>query len=118
MVDQAQSSITIASDKATIMNVIADFAAYPDWAGFIKSAEVVEDGPDGRAKQVRFVLDAGVIKDDYVLEYVWDDDTEVKWRLVKGSVLKDMDGTYSLADAGDGGGTEVTYRLAVDLKIP
>src|SRR3954449_4733518 len=116
MVDQAQSSITIASDKATIMNVIADFPAYPDWAGFIKSAEVVEPGEDGRAKQVRFVLDAGVIKDDYVLEYDWTGDDEVSWHLVKGKVLKGMDGTYALTDAG--GETKVDYRLAVDLNLP
>ncbi len=117
MVDQAQSSITIASDKTTIMNVIADFPAYPEWAGFIKTAEVVQPGDNGRAKQVRFVLDAGVIKDDYVLEYDWTGDDEVTWHLVKGKVLKGMDGTYALADAGNGQ-TNVDYRLAVDLNLP
>jgi hypothetical protein len=117
MVDQAQSSITIGADQATIMNVIADFAAYPEWAGFIKTAEVIEDGDNGRAKQVRFVLDAGVIKDDYVLEYDWSGDAEVSWHLVKGKVLKGMDGTYALADAGNGQ-TQVDYRLAVDLNLP
>jgi hypothetical protein len=117
MVDQAQSSIAIAADKATIMNVIADFPAYPEWAGFIKVAEVLEPGDGGRAKQVRFVLDAGVIKDDYVLEYDWSGDDEVSWHLVKGKVLKGMDGTYALADSGNGQ-TNVDYRLAVDLNLP
>jgi ribosome-associated toxin RatA of RatAB toxin-antitoxin module len=117
MADQASSSISIAADKAAIMGVIADFPAYPEWAGYVKKAEVVEAGPDGRAKQVHFVLDAGVIKDDYVLEYDWDNDTEVSWQLVKGGVLKGMDGTYALTDSG-GGQTKVDYRLAVDLKIP
>jgi hypothetical protein len=123
MADQASSSITIAADKAAIMGVIADFPAYPEWAGYVKKAEVVAADPEdpaGRAKQVHFVLDAGVIKDDYVLEYVWDDDTEVSWHLVKGGVLRGMDGTYALADAGGGQPplTKVDYRLAVDLKIP
>ena len=45
------------------MGVIADFAAYPDWATGVRSAEIVEAGPDGRAAAVRFELDAGVIKD-------------------------------------------------------
>ena len=117
MVDQAQSSIAIAADKATIMDVIADFPAYPEWAGFIKVAEVLEPGENSRAKQVRFVLDAGVIKDDYVLEYDWTGDDEVSWQLVKGKVLKGMDGTYALADAGNGQ-TNVDYRLAVDLNLP
>jgi ribosome-associated toxin RatA of RatAB toxin-antitoxin module len=117
MVDQAQSSITIAADKAAIMNVIADFPAYPEWAGFIKVAEVVAPGDDGRAKQVRFVLDAGVIKDDYVLEYDWSGDDEVSWHLAKGKLFKAVDGTYTLTEQGDGQ-TKVGYRLAVDVTIP
>src|SRR3954447_8247746 len=117
MVDQAASSITIIADKTAVMDVIADFPSYPEWAGFIKVAEVVEPGSDGRAKQVRFVLDAGVIKDDYVLEYDWTGDDEVSWHLVKGKVLKGMDGTYALSDGG-GGQTKVDYRLAVDLNLP
>ena len=116
MVDQAQSSISIAADKATIMNVIADFPAYPEWAGFIKVAEVVESGDGGRAKQVRFVLDAGVIKDDYTLAYTWHGDDRVDWTLVKSKALKSQVGSYILDAAGDT--TEVTYQLAVDLNIP
>ena len=117
MADQASSSITINADQSAIMGVIGDFASYPDWAGSIKKADVIQKGDDGRAKQVHFALDAGVIKDDYVLEYEWDDDHEVTWHLVKGGVLKGMDGTYTLTDAG-GGSTKVDYRLSVDLKIP
>jgi ribosome-associated toxin RatA of RatAB toxin-antitoxin module len=116
MADQASSSITIKADKATIMSVIADFPAYPEWTGSIKKAEVVEDGPGRRAARVHFVLDAGVIRDDYELAYDWDGDDSVNWHLVRGGVLKGMDGTYALRDVD--AGTEVTYRLTVDLSIP
>jgi ribosome-associated toxin RatA of RatAB toxin-antitoxin module len=117
MADQASSSITIQADQATVMGIIADFPAYPEWTGSIKKAEVVEEGADGRAKQVHFKLDAGVIRDDYVLEYDWHADDEVHWHLVKGGMLKGMDGTYALRDTGDGS-TEVVYRLSVDLSMP
>lgn len=116
MSDQASSSITIAAPKKAIMDVIADFPAYPEWAGYMKQVEVVEEGADGRALQVRFVLDAGVVKDDYVLGYEWDGDDEVRWRLVRGKVLKAMDGAYTLTE--DAGETTVVYRLAVDLHVP
>src|SRR4051794_32392191 len=116
MADQAESSMTIASDKSTIMNVIADFPAYPEWAGFIKTAEVVEDDPSGRAKQVRFVPDGGVIKDDYVLEYDWNGDDDVSGPLVKGRVLKSRAGPSALSAAG--GQPRVASRLAVALNLP
>ena len=42
--------------------------------------------------------------------------TELHWHLVKGDMLKGMDGVYRLT--GNGASTEVSYRLAVDVKIP
>ncbi|WP_169978683.1 SRPBCC family protein [Microbispora sp. H10836] len=117
MADRTSSSITIGAGRSTIMAVIADFPAYPEWAGQVKKAEVLETGADGRAARVRFVLDAGVISDEYVLGYDWDDDAGVSWRMVDaGRMLSGLTGSYRLTE--DGGGTEVTYDLAVDLKVP
>ena len=116
MADQSTQSIMIAAPPAAIMAVIADFPAYPQWAASVKAAEVVSTGPDGRAEQVRFVLDAGVVKDDYVLAYEWSGDDRVEWRLVRGQMQKSQQGSYVLAPRGSG--TEVTYSLAVDLAIP
>jgi len=119
MADQTTSSITIDATPTEIMMVIADFPAYPDWTGQVKEAKVLSAGPDGRADQVRFVLDAGVIKDEYTLGYTWDDDREVRWTLVEeGSLMRALDGSYTLVPAGGPGRTDVTYRLTVDTKIP
>ena len=78
--------------------------------------EVVEDGDDGRARQVHFILDAGAVKDDYVLAYTWDGDRKVTWTLVKGQMQKRQDGSYTLTEAD--GKTEVTYSITIDLSIP
>lgn len=110
------SSITIAAAPPDVMAVIADFGAYPDWATAVRWAEVVEPGPGGRARRVRFRLDAGMIKDTYVLAYDWDGDAGVRWRLAEGgSVISALTGGYRLA--GRDGTTEVSYDLAVDLRI-
>ena len=98
------------------MAVIADFAAYPQWASGVRAAEVLAQ-QDGRASRVRFTLDAGPVKDTYVLGYDWDGDAAVRWHLAEaGSVISGMDGGYLLADTG--GGTETTYELSVDIRIP
>ncbi|WP_254812721.1 SRPBCC family protein [Streptomyces cavourensis] len=118
MAEHTSSSITIEAAPADVMAVIADFARYPEWTGEVKEAEVLATDGQGRAEQVRLVLDAGAIKDDHVLSYTWTGDHEVSWTLVKSQMLRSLDGTYALAPLGDGGRTEVTYRLAVDVKIP
>jgi ribosome-associated toxin RatA of RatAB toxin-antitoxin module len=116
MADQSTQSIVVHSPSSDVMAVIADFPAYPEWVAAAKRVEVVEDGENGRARQVRFVLDAGAVKDEYVLEYVWDDDRQVSWSLVKGQMQKRNDGSYTLQEKD--GVTEVTYSITIDLSIP
>jgi ribosome-associated toxin RatA of RatAB toxin-antitoxin module len=116
MADQSTQSIVIDAPPAAIMAVIADFAAYPQWAGSVKSAQVLATGPDGRAAQVQFTLDAGPIKDEYVLDYTWTGDERVDWTLVRATMQKSQQGSYVLVRRGES--TEVTYHLAVDLVIP
>ncbi|AGK76671.1 SRPBCC family protein [Streptomyces microflavus] len=118
MAEHTSSSITIEAAPADVMGVIADFARYPEWTGEVKEAEVLATDDQGRAQQVRLVLDAGAIKDDHVLSYTWLGDKEVSWTLVKSQMLRSLDGTYALASLAGGERTEVTYKLAVDVKIP
>lgn len=99
MADQSTQSIVIAAPPAAIMAVIGDFAAYPEWAGSVKSAEVLSTGGDGRPAQVKFVLDAGPVKDEYVLDYRWADE-RVDWRLVRAQMQKSQQGSYVLVPRG------------------
>ena len=117
MAEQTESSITVDAPPDQVMAVIADFPAYPEWTGAVKEVEIITPGRGGRAQEVRFVLDAGAIKDDYTLAYDWSLANTVRWTLVEGQVLKAMNGAYQLRALG-GGSTEVVYRLAVDVRIP
>lgn len=117
MADRTTSSITIDAGRSSVMAVIADFPAYPQWAGQVKSARILSVGEDGRPATVRFVLDAGVIGDEYTLGYAWHDDEAVDWHIVEeGRMIAGLTGSYRLAETA--GGTEVTYELTVDLKVP
>ena len=116
MPDQASSTITINAPAQQVLDVIADIPSYPEWTGQIKSAEVLEEGADGKPQTAKFVMDAGVLKDEYTLEYDWKDDG-VSWKLVgKSTVQKSQVGSYTLSDNGDT--TDVTYKLAVDIAMP
>lgn len=116
MADQTSSTIVVAAPPSAVMEVIADFPAYPRWAQGMHKAEVRDTFPDGRAKSVYFELETMPIRDSYTLTYQWDGDEEVTWTLVSGMVLQKLDGVYSLRPVADG--TEVTYRLSVELAIP
>lgn len=122
MPESSTQSLTIHAAPSEVMDVIADFAAYPQWTGAIKSIDVVDPGTGGRASRVRFTMDAGIIKDTYELAYAWaSDGLTVSWELVEAQLQKAQHGSYVLRPVSDGDGrpaTEVTYTLSVELTIP
>ena len=69
MAEKTTQTIHIEADPGTVLEVIADIDSYPEWISEYKEAEVQERGADGYPKVVRFVMDAGVIKDTMVMSY-------------------------------------------------
>lgn len=120
MADSTQSFVEIAADPGAVIDVIADFDRYPEWADQVKASSVISEDGDGWADQVEFTLDAGPIKDNYVLEYDWnigEDGTGwVSWHLVRATLLRALTGTYTLVRTEIG--TMVTYDLEVDVSMP
>ena len=115
---RTRSSIDIAAPAATVMAVIADFAAYPSWATEIRSATVLEtEEATGRPRTVRFQVETPALRDEHTLDYSFENEHAVHWTLVESQMLRALDGSY-LLDAAAGGGTHVTYELTVDVKIP
>jgi hypothetical protein len=118
MAETSTQSIVIAAPRARIAEVICDFPRYPQWVSAAKRVEVVEEYEDGYASQVRFVLDAGVIQDEYTLAYEYAEDiSRIEWHLVEPSrIQKKQQGSYDIEENDDGTST-VTYTLAVELSI-
>ncbi len=118
MADTSTQSIQVHAPLDRVAAVICDFPRYPEWADAIKQVEVLSEYEDGYAAEVRFVIDAGVMADDYTLEYSYADDlSRIEWQLVAPSkTQKSQRGSYDLVAAGDGM-TTVTYTLEVELSI-
>jgi hypothetical protein len=116
--DRTEQSIVINADARDIMSVIADFEQYPKWVSAAREVQVTVPGASGLAQQVRFVLDAGVLKDNYELSYDWSPDgTSVTWDLISSDLQTAQHGRYLLVQQAPGS-TKVTYELSVNLSIP
>ncbi len=98
------------------MDALADLHAMAAWGGGGVSVEVLQTHPDGRPRLARWRESYGPINDDFTLEYTWDEDTSVTWRLTKGRVLKKENGKYTLSPGGDGTVT-VTYELEIGIWV-
>jgi ribosome-associated toxin RatA of RatAB toxin-antitoxin module len=116
MPEQTTSSIVIDATPEAIMAVIVDFEAYPAWVQGMKRVTVVETDAQGRGASVHFELEAAPIKDAYTLAYDYVSGDTLRWHLTEGKMMRALEGSYELVPRP--GGTEVTYKLAVEVAIP
>ena len=118
MADVVRDSIVITADPDSIMDVIADYEAYPEWQDEIKEVEILETDEDGWGTTVRFKVDATIAVVNYTLAYTYDDNA-LRWTMVEGDKVKRNEGSYELTEQGDGT-TLVEYDLEVEpgIKVP
>lgn len=107
----------VTASPAAVYAVAADLPAYPEWAEDVVRTEVREAGPDGLPLFVDFEVDARVTMVHYTLQYQHDAPNRMRWRLVEGEMLRQLDGRYAFEDNGDGT-TTVRYALEVELAMP
>ncbi len=111
----ADTVIGAAPDQ--VYAVIADLEAYPEWADDVVRTDVVEQDDRGLPRLVAFEVDARIAMVHYVLEYQHDPPHRVRWRLVEGEMLAQLDGAYRLAPTQDDA-TSVHYELEAELAMP
>jgi ribosome-associated toxin RatA of RatAB toxin-antitoxin module len=98
--------------------VLVDFEHYPEWAADIKEVTVQQRDEADRPVLVTFRAAAFGRSTSYTLRYDYSGaPEELSWVQTSGDLTRRLDGSYHLAPSGDGG-TEIVYRLVVDLKVP
>jgi ribosome-associated toxin RatA of RatAB toxin-antitoxin module len=104
------------ADADSVLAIVADVAAYPEWADGVKSADVLEADADGRPLRARFEVSSGFVQGWYVIAYDWSTPGRVAWSLVESPLLKTMDGAYDVAATDQG--VDVTYSLTLEPTMP
>ena len=117
MADEGRGETTIDAPVPDVWAVVCDLEAYPSWAGDIKHVAVLDVDDQGRPATAEFRVGGFGVTVAYTLAYDYDPPGLVHWELVRSNELRRMDGEYRFTARPDGG-TDVEYRLTVDLKIP
>ena len=117
MTDQATEHTRIAASPERCLAVALDIERYPEWARDIKEATVVDRDAEGRPVRVAYRAAAMGHSARYTLRYDHEGD-RLGWELVRGDIMRRLDGSYVLQPAADAARTLVTYHLAVELIVP
>ena len=118
MTDHVASERTfIAAPLAEVWAVVADLEHYAEWATDIKAVSVVDRDEQGRGKRVTFRVGGFGRSTSYTLDYDYEGAPHrLAWVQSAGEITAKLDGDYRFAESD--GGTEVTYNLLVELKVP
>ena len=118
MADQATERMTVSAPPARCFSVSADIEAYPRWAAPIKQVTVEERDGENRPLVVTFRTASFGRSTSYTLRYDYSQAPDVlSWVQTKGDITSKLDGCYVFKPLADGG-TEVTYHLEVEMKVP
>jgi ribosome-associated toxin RatA of RatAB toxin-antitoxin module len=110
--------MVVSATPARCFEVSADIGAYPQWAADIKDVIIDERDEQGRPELVTFRAAAFGRSTSYTLAYDYSEAPEVlAWVQTRGDITSKLDGRYVFAPNADGG-TEVTYHLEVEMKVP
>ncbi len=118
MAEKASQTTTIAAAPDRVWAIAADFERYPEWAKDVKDVVVRSRDEQGRPAEVEFRASALGRSTHYTLAYDYSQaPAALSWRMVRGDIMRTIDGAYHFADTADGG-TEVRYDLVIDLVVP
>ena len=118
MADTASLTISITAPLDRCWAIATDFERYPEWAKDVKESKVVSRDAEGRATQVEFRTSALGRSTHYTLEYDYSAAPHrLAWRMVKGDIMRAVDGAYMFAPSNDGG-VVLTYNLSIELIVP
>lgn len=123
MSDKARETVVIHAPVEVCFDTLTDFERYPQWAGDLKEATIVERDAQNRPAVVEFRAAAMGRSTTYRLRYDYEGAPHsLSWLLESGDLQRELDGAYHLREVepeGDEpGGTEVVYELSVDLLLP
>jgi uncharacterized membrane protein len=118
MAETASQTITTSAPPERVWAIAADVESYPTWAKDVKDVIVRTRDDLGRATEVEFRASALGRSTHYTLSYDYADAPNVlAWSMVRGDIMRTIDGAYHFSPASDGG-TEVRYDLAIELVVP
>ena len=117
MTDQATERMVVDASPARCFAVAIDFEHYPDWVAAVKTVRVDERDGEGRGTRVTFGAGAFGRHISYTLVYDYSAAPgKLSWSQGAGSLTARIDGSYAFEPLGEK--TDVTYHLAVDLRLP
>ena len=109
-------TVEVAATPETIMSIVADFEAYPEWNAEIKGCWVLARYDDGRPSQLRLDVQIQGMDSSYICAVYYPSSVEIYTVLQQGDLFAKQQQNFSVV--GMGPTSLLTVDLDVETKMP
>jgi ribosome-associated toxin RatA of RatAB toxin-antitoxin module len=104
-------TVEVAARPETIMSIVADFEAYPQWNDEVRGCWVLARYDDGRPSQLRVDVSVQGMDGTYICAVYYPSDAEIYTVLQQGDLFSKQQQNFSVVGMG------ATSLLTVDLDV-
>lgn len=104
-------TVEVAADAATIMAIVADFEAYPQWNEEVKGLWVLARYEDGRPSQLRLDASYSGFDGTFIQAVYYPSATQIQTVLQQGDLFSKQEQLFSAVEVGP------TTLLTVDMDV-
>jgi ribosome-associated toxin RatA of RatAB toxin-antitoxin module len=111
-------TVEVAADAASILAIVADFEAYPQWNDGVEGLRVLARYDDGRPSQLRLDAKYEAIEDSLIQAVYYPNPNQIQTVLQQVNLFKKQEQLFSVVDTGASSLLTVDLDVEPSLPIP
>jgi len=111
-------TVEVNADADTILRIVADFEAYPDWNPEAKAVYVLARYDDGRPSQLRLDMEIQGQSGTFIQAVYYPGEGQIQTVLQQGEVFTKQDQLFSVVAMGPSSLLTVDLEVEVSLPVP
>ena len=104
-------TVEVNAHAATILGIVADFEAYPQWNDEVKAVYILARNNDGRPSQLRIDTEIGGQQGTYIQAVYYPGPTQIQTVMQQGELFSKQHQLFSVVEMGP------SSLLSVDMDV-
>ena len=111
-------TVEVGADAASIMAIVGDFEAYPDWNEGIKGAWVLARYDDGRPSQLRLDTVVQGVEGTYIQAVYYPGANQIQTVMQQGELFTKQEQLFSVVETGASSLLTVDVDVEPSMPVP
>ena len=111
-------TVEVDADAASIMTIVADFEAYPQWNPGIKGLWVLARYDDGRPSQLRLDTEVQGMQSTFIQAVYYPGEHQIQTVLQQGDLFSKQEQLFSVVETGASSLLTVDMDVETSMPVP